>query len=557
MPKQKLLRHISPVSRAHLGIFILIFAAIGGVIIWRSLAANPNLPGDLNNDNSVNVTDLSILLSNYGTSNTAADINSDGTVNILDLSALLSNYGKSYTPSGSTDLALNKPTTSDSIQNSSYLSAYSVDGNDSTRWASDTAGRPDWLQVDLGSSSSFGEVDINWEAAYGTNYDIQISNDASAWTNVLSGLNASKAGLIKHTFSTVTARYLRIFVNTSAASDSSIYSLNVFGTGGSQPPPPPPLTGLYFSSNSVWNTLIGSGSVPATLDPNSSSWASLLSTSIGAVNVNQGDYTPTLFTADASTPRYLYKQGDGWITESVPIPTGFKVSPGDGWGTVVDSSTSRIYGFTGQPTITSSTTASGASGFAAIPYSMNGPGTWNDNTGPWGGGASGINYLAGAITPDDVKAGAINHALSMALPKNLNRSEGYAGAPACSGSYVYPASSSDGQGGCTTIPMGTHFQLDPTISDATFQSWGADAGDLMIMHALQKYGVYVRDSTNANSGLISIYAANNILSPGGSTWNYPAGWSNGMPKTLASHFRVLSAPSGVYDSVSTYGQPHK
>ena len=106
MPKP--LKHVSPVSRAHLSIFILIFAAIGGVAIWRSLAAsNPNLPGDLNNDNTVNVTDLSILLSNYGTANPTADINSDGTVNILDLSALLSHYGQSIssTPSIPTGLA--------------------------------------------------------------------------------------------------------------------------------------------------------------------------------------------------------------------------------------------------------------------------------------------------------------------------------------------------------------------------------------------------------------------------------------------------------------------
>jgi len=49
--------------------------------------------GDLNNDGQVNVLDLSILLSNYGSSNQAADINKDGTVNILDLSILLTNYG--------------------------------------------------------------------------------------------------------------------------------------------------------------------------------------------------------------------------------------------------------------------------------------------------------------------------------------------------------------------------------------------------------------------------------------------------------------------------------
>lgn len=83
-------------SRPQLTIFIIAFALIG-YLIFRSFALNPNLPGDLNNDNSVNIQDLSILLSNYGTSNTTADINGDGTVNILDLSTLLSNYGKSVT----------------------------------------------------------------------------------------------------------------------------------------------------------------------------------------------------------------------------------------------------------------------------------------------------------------------------------------------------------------------------------------------------------------------------------------------------------------------------
>jgi hypothetical protein len=50
--------------------------------------------GDLNGDGSVNIFDLSILLSNYNTADPKADINQDGTVNIFDLSILLSNYGK-------------------------------------------------------------------------------------------------------------------------------------------------------------------------------------------------------------------------------------------------------------------------------------------------------------------------------------------------------------------------------------------------------------------------------------------------------------------------------
>jgi hypothetical protein len=49
--------------------------------------------GDLNGDGVVNIFDLSILLSNWGTSNQNADLNNDGVVNIFDLSILLSNWG--------------------------------------------------------------------------------------------------------------------------------------------------------------------------------------------------------------------------------------------------------------------------------------------------------------------------------------------------------------------------------------------------------------------------------------------------------------------------------
>lgn len=49
------------------------------------------VPGDLNNDGMVNAVDLSILLSNWGTTG-LGDINGDGTVGAADLSILLSNW---------------------------------------------------------------------------------------------------------------------------------------------------------------------------------------------------------------------------------------------------------------------------------------------------------------------------------------------------------------------------------------------------------------------------------------------------------------------------------
>lgn len=55
--------------------------------------ASPSGTGDLNGDGQVNIFDLSILLSAWGTTNATSDLNHDGTVNIFDLSTLLSHWG--------------------------------------------------------------------------------------------------------------------------------------------------------------------------------------------------------------------------------------------------------------------------------------------------------------------------------------------------------------------------------------------------------------------------------------------------------------------------------
>jgi hypothetical protein len=69
-------------------------AANNGSSITSLNVSTPTItPGDLNQDGHVNVTDLSILLSNYATTNATGDINNDGNVDILDLSILLSHYG--------------------------------------------------------------------------------------------------------------------------------------------------------------------------------------------------------------------------------------------------------------------------------------------------------------------------------------------------------------------------------------------------------------------------------------------------------------------------------
>jgi lysophospholipase L1-like esterase len=77
---------------------VLCFAVLGSVFLWRSFAANPNLVGDLDNNNVVELKDLSLLLSTWNQKPSSNDISGDGAVGIQDLSMLLSNWNKTYTP---------------------------------------------------------------------------------------------------------------------------------------------------------------------------------------------------------------------------------------------------------------------------------------------------------------------------------------------------------------------------------------------------------------------------------------------------------------------------
>ncbi|SDO18208.1 discoidin domain-containing protein [Actinacidiphila guanduensis] len=80
------------------------------------------------------------------------------------------------------DLALKKPVKA-STEDPSNPAVNATDGNAGTRWSSDYAD-DQWIQVDLGSSVSFDEVVIVWEAAYPKTYTIRVSDDGSTWTDV-------------------------------------------------------------------------------------------------------------------------------------------------------------------------------------------------------------------------------------------------------------------------------------------------------------------------------------------------------------------------------------
>jgi hypothetical protein len=60
-----------------------------------------------------------------------------------------------------------------------------TDGSTGSRWSSQFSDSQ-WLYVDLGLVYTIRQVVLRWEAAYGRGYQIQVSSDASAWSDVYS-----------------------------------------------------------------------------------------------------------------------------------------------------------------------------------------------------------------------------------------------------------------------------------------------------------------------------------------------------------------------------------
>ena len=56
-----------------------------------------------------------------------------------------------------------------------------VDGDDGARWSSDFADNA-WACIDLGKTYEINNMVLKWEAAYATEYRIEISNDGASWT---------------------------------------------------------------------------------------------------------------------------------------------------------------------------------------------------------------------------------------------------------------------------------------------------------------------------------------------------------------------------------------
>jgi hypothetical protein len=133
----------------------------------------------------------------------------------------------STTGCGTTNLALNQPSTASSLENAGFPAASAFDGNTGTRWSSQFSD-PQWIQVDLGATHTLCKVTLMWETAYATAFQIQTSNDGTTWTSVYS--TTTGTGGTQNLGVSGSGRYVRMYGTARATQYGySLWEFQIFG----------------------------------------------------------------------------------------------------------------------------------------------------------------------------------------------------------------------------------------------------------------------------------------------------------------------------------------
>ncbi|MCD0470560.1 family 16 glycosylhydrolase [Flavobacterium sp. JAS] len=136
-------------------------------------------------------------------------------------------------PTNNVNLALAKTATASTEENAILSASKATDGDGTgTRWASSFANATEWIYVDLGSNYNINRVVLKWEAAFATQYKIQISTDNVFTENeTVNTQTASDGGTDDLTVS-ASGRYIRVLCNAKALAPYgySLYEIEAYGS---------------------------------------------------------------------------------------------------------------------------------------------------------------------------------------------------------------------------------------------------------------------------------------------------------------------------------------
>lgn len=133
--------------------------------------------------------------------------------------------GKSTDTCSTTNVALNATVSASSDSGGVYEPHSAVDGNFDTRWLSSSASDPQYLTVDLGTTTNLCRAVTHWYNNNTREFKIQVSDDNINWTDAA----AIKDNIITDNYIPLNTagRYVRVY-GTARASKKLGYSLNEF-----------------------------------------------------------------------------------------------------------------------------------------------------------------------------------------------------------------------------------------------------------------------------------------------------------------------------------------
>lgn len=279
----------------------------------------------------------------------------------------------------------------------------------------------------------------------------------------------------------------------------------------------------WYLATSPFNTPIPTD---AAVDPGSALMVQRMTESLGSFFIAVKRWSVPVYYAGTNTKRYNVRMTESALTAyRVPIPANARPSAPfppeedtDGAMVVFDPNTGCEYDFwEAARQSDGSWTARGVSRIET-----NSGGIYRRGASARG---SGFALGAGLIRPEELKAGAINHALAFSLPSDYVKG----------GGPVRPASESDGASTLDgALPEGARVQLDPSFDVSTLRyRW-----QQTIARALQRYGMYLGDRGGGGVGLVAQNPQSYAHNP------YP--WGNQdyarLPSELISRLRVLQLP---------------
>jgi hypothetical protein len=255
-----------------------------------------------------------------------------------------------------------------------------------------------------------------------------------------------------------------------------------------------------FAADSVWNTRVDGSSQP--LDPSS---PALVATLMGMVNqemsarygpwINTTAYSVPVYDVPANQPRVrvILDRPQPYAASlkasfaaGVPVPPDARPAAGrDEHLLVWQPATDTMWEFFHMHKMPDGWHADWGGTMQNVSHN---PGYFTGADAGWGATATSLPLAGGLITPSELRAGVINHALALAIPSVRAKT------------WTFPAQRTDGNDLTTnSIPEGARFRIDPSLNLASLH---LPPLTLMLARAAQRYGIILRDK----SGVVTFYA---------------------------------------------------